>query len=63
MTITSKEDLKMDWKEKIKEGMKLIKEGCTEQTDLTMCHKCPFYDFCWDLVKAGYEVPSDEPFF
>lgn len=33
----------MDWKEKIEEGMKLIKEGCAEGTK---CYQCPFNEYC-----------------
>lgn len=36
----------MDWKEKILEGMKLIKEGCKENTSWTQCCHCPFNDWC-----------------
>lgn len=46
----------MDWKEKIEEGMKLIKEGCTEQTECRKCRDCPFTDFC-DLLEGE---PSEE---
>lgn len=50
----------MDWKEKIKEGMKLIRRGCIEQTEWTKCHECPFKTFCEVLEENGYEVPSEE---
>ena len=50
----------MDWKEKIKEGMKLIKEGCTEQKEWRKCHDCPFTTFCDLLGADGYEIPSEE---
>lgn len=36
----------MNWEEKIKEGMKLIKEGCKEKPKGNTCKKCPFNEFC-----------------
>ena len=53
----------MNWKEKIKEGMKLIKEGCLEQTEWVKCYECPFGDFCTSLEKDNWNIPSDEEEF
>lgn len=50
----------MNWEEKIKKGKELIKEGCSEQTEWTKCHECPFKTFCDVLEENGYEVPSEE---
>ena len=33
----------MNWKDKIKRGMELIKEGCEEGTK---CYQCPFDEYC-----------------
>ena len=48
----------MNWEEKIKEGMKLIKEGCSEQTEWSKCYDCPFSTCCELLEENYYEVPS-----
>jgi hypothetical protein len=39
--------------EKIQMGMKLITEGCREQTEWTACHDCPFDSFCTMLMDSG----------
>ena len=36
----------MNWKEKISQGMQLIKEGCKENTSWMNCHQCPLDDLC-----------------
>ena len=36
----------MNWKEKIKEGIKLIKEGCKEKQKGNKCIDCPFNEYC-----------------
>lgn len=43
----------MGWKEKMKEGMKLIMEGCREnETSLDNCETCPFAftGICIDVI-------------
>ena len=50
----------MDWKEKIKEGIKLIKEGCLEQTEWEKCYDCPFGTVCVLMEENNYEIPSEE---
>ena len=37
-------------KEKMIEGMKLIKEGCE---NIYSCSECPLYEYCY----AGFEFP------
>ena len=36
----------MDWKEEILEGMKLIKEGCSDISSWGKCQDCPFNTYC-----------------
>lgn len=50
----------MNWDEKIKEGMKLLKEGCSEQTEWRKCYDCPFSTFCELMEENNYEIPSEE---
>ena len=50
----------MNWKEKIEEGMLLIKKGCNEQTEWAKCHECPFKDYCDAIENNGYEIPCEE---
>ena len=52
----------MEWFEKIREGMALIKQGCRENTDWTKCHDCPFTDFC-DLIMEDSDKVPHEAFF
>ena len=35
----------MNWKEKILEGMKLIREGCKENISWLNCSECPFDEY------------------
>ena len=37
--------------EKIKNGMKLIIEGCKENPMWTNCHDCPFDVFCTSICR------------
>jgi len=58
----------MDWKTKILEGMKLIKQGCSENEMWTDCHKCPFTKYCdlcideemWVGVPEDWEIEGSE---
>ena len=53
----------MDWVEKIRIGMELIREGCVENQIPSLCKICPFYEHCynsnitepdwWDEDKEG----------
>ena len=49
----------MDWKEKIKKGLELIKEGCTNQDNWKECYKCPFNDYCTTLMENGGVTPNE----
>lgn len=42
-----------NWIEKIKEGMKLIQEGCAENKSWLTCEDCPFDKFCDDIMKRN----------
>ena len=52
----------MNWEEKVQAGMKLIIEGCKENTDWTKCcSNCPFDDFCsaiWGCKDFDYTTPD-----
>ena len=54
----------MDWKEKIIEGMKLIRKGCAEQDEYFRCGECPFAKYCVDSPDLDYpedwEIEEDE---
>lgn len=49
-----------NWIEKIKKGMELIKQGCSENAEWTDCYKCPFDEYC-DMIYDGTksETPED----
>ena len=42
----------MNWKEKIKIGMILLKEGCTENDSWGSCVDCPFREYC-DIIEEA----------
>ena len=46
----------MNWKEKIKKGMRLISDGCDAAGGFINCQmrQCPFSDYCW-LILNGQE--------
>ena len=48
----------MDWKEKITDGMRLIKEGCRENHELCG-EQCPFDEFCLVLWHNDKGTPDD----
>lgn len=52
----------MEWFEKIREGMALIKKGCGENADWIKCQDCPFDEFC-DLIMSHYDEIPQEAFF
>lgn len=52
----------MEWFEKIREGMALIKKGCSENTDWIKCYECPFNNFCNLIMDDDEKIPS-EAFF
>ena len=43
--------METNWMDKIKQGMKLIIEGCKENTSWCNCKLCPFDDFCISIDK------------
>lgn len=51
----------MDWIAKIAMGMKLIKQGCAENTEWAGCQKCPFDELCDALNKGGDYYDSYMP--
>lgn len=51
----------MTWQEKIREGMKLIIEGCKGNPEWHNCRaKCPFTDLC-DSIYGDSENPYTTP--
>ena len=52
-----------NWIEKIKQGMELIKQGCSENSDWTACYKCPFYEYCDTKYYDGTECETPENCF
>lgn len=51
----------MTWQEKIREGMKLIIEGCKENPNWYACRECPFTDLCTSILtdaKSPYSRPD-----
>ncbi len=48
----------MNWKEKMRQGMKLIQEACNEDSIKKDCHDCPFDKICDGLVDAYWNDVS-----
>lgn len=48
----------MDWKEKIQQGMKLLYDGCTDDSHDKDCHDCPFNKICDVLVDTHWNDVS-----
>ena len=49
-----------NWIEKIKQGMELIKQGCSENTELSDCCKCPFDKYCNIIYTSpDWETPDE----
>ena len=51
-----------DWKKKVLEGMKLIREGCKENNSWVSCCECPFDEYCTAMMSttSNYESPDTE---
>ena len=49
------------WTDKIKQGMKLIIEGCKENPDWQKCQFCPFDTFCIAICDYdnNFSTPSN----
>lgn len=48
----------MYWKDKIIEGMKLIKKGCEKaHDDINKCDDCPFVSYCDAITLEYYREP------
>jgi hypothetical protein len=47
----------MNWREKIKKGMRLISDGCYQAGGFSNCkmNHCPFSDYCWIILKGQDE--------
>lgn len=44
----------MDWKEKMKKGMELIKQACFENEEWLNCADCPFGCICDAVIGSEY---------
>jgi len=44
----------MDWKEKMKKGMELIKQACFENEEWNCCADCPFTNICDAIIESDY---------
>ena len=51
--------MKQDWKEMIKEGMKLIAQGCKKNSSWVGCDNCPFDEYC-TAINVSELTPPDE---
>lgn len=49
----------MDWKEKMRDGMKMIRDACEENGDWSNCSKCPFENLCDAIVGSEYNKEND----
>jgi len=45
----------MDWKEKMKKGMEMIRDACEENGDWSNCSKCPFENLCNAIIENNME--------
>lgn len=45
----------MDWKDKMKVGMKIIKKACLETE---VCCGCPFEKYCFE-ISGEYRSPNE----
>lgn len=49
-----------DWQKEIVEGMKLIKEGCSQVKMWKDCKDCPFTRMCGQIwTHIGFESPEE----
>lgn len=51
--------MEQDWKEMIKEGMKLIAKGCKKNTIWTGCVDCPFDEYCTAITMSELTTPDE----
>lgn len=49
----------MDWKQKMAEGMRLMREACTANSDWSKCKECPFDKYCTALMEAELIDPFE----
>ena len=48
-----------DWTEKMREGMRLMKEACAANTEGNKCRDCPFDSYCDILMEFGSKTEDD----
>ena len=48
----------MDWKEKMRNGMEMIRDACEGNTDWDNCPKCPFKNLCNAIVNSKYNTEN-----
>lgn len=49
----------MDWKSKMRFGMKMIQEACQENESWDRCAECPFDAYCTVLMDEHLISPLD----
>ena len=49
----------MDWKQKMIEGMRLIREACNTNDEWNQCERCPFDKYCTALMEANLIDPVE----
>ena len=49
----------MDWKQKMTEGMRLMREACNANGEWNKCHHCPFDRYCTALMVDGLIDPFE----
>lgn len=47
----------MDWKQKMLEGMRLVREACEANGEWNKCDHCPFDKYCTALMEADLIDP------
>ena len=51
----------MSWVDKMRQGMALMKEACSENPGWNDCSKCPFDEYCDILMQSsvGRVIPEN----
>lgn len=52
----------IEWKNKIRDAMDLLKEACQENKEWSKCQDCPFNEYCKVIIEADLLDPSCEMF-
>ena len=49
----------MDWKQKMVEGMRLMREACNANGEWDKCKECPFDKYCTALMDENLVDPFE----